>query len=95
MGQSTLAVLVAICGGGGLGAIIVALINKRKVDAEAKNTNVQSILDVDQRLNERLVRLEQRVMHLEEENLKLREENFKLKTEVFHENVIVPSKKPT
>lgn len=80
--ESIIMALASLLGGGALATIITTLINKKKTDAEAKNTNIQSILDIDARMNERLVRLEERVAHLEEENIKLKEENMKLKSEI-------------
>ena len=82
-------IILSIVGSGGIGAIITALSTRRKIRAEEQSTNVRSILDVDQRLNDRLVRLEERIATLERENLELRQrelmlnhENTKLKDKV-------------
>lgn len=71
--------LFTVIGSGAIGAIITAIATKRKSDAEAQHTNVQSLLDVDTRLNERISKLEERVAILEAENIKLKEENIVLK----------------
>lgn len=70
-----------LLGGGAFGGIIVAFIGKKKTDAEAKNTNIKSILEIDQRMHDRLVRLEERVAKLETENAELRESNAQFKYE--------------
>ena len=74
-----LAIVAAFGGGAGIAGIITAILSKKKTDAEAENTNIKSILEIDGRLNERMAKLEERVAKLEEENLKLKEENLKLR----------------
>lgn len=71
--------LFTILGSGAIGSLITAFATKRKSDAEAQHTNVQSLLDVDARLNERISKLEERVAMLESENIRLKEENITLK----------------
>ena len=71
--------LFTIIGSGAIGAIISAIATKRKSDAEARHTNVQALLEVDERLNERISKLEERVAALEAENIQLKEENIMLK----------------
>ena len=77
--EFVLAIIGAFGGGAGIAGIITAILSKKKTDAEAENTNIKSILEIDSRLNERMSKLEERVARLEEENLKLKEENLKLR----------------
>ena len=84
-------VLVALFGGGVIGVIIRALVEKRKINAEATNTNIKSLLEIDQRMNERMAKLEERVANLEQENYKLKSEKLELEKET-HELKIVISK---
>ena len=77
--EFVLAIIGAFGGGAGIAGIITAILSKKKTDAEAENTNIKSILEIDGRLNERMAKLEERVAKLEEENLKLRAENLKLR----------------
>ena len=77
--ELVLAIVAAFGGGAGIAGIITAILSKKKTDAEAENTNIKSILEIDARLNERMSKLEERVARLEEENLKLKEENLKLR----------------
>ena len=74
-----LAIVGAFGGGAGIAGIITAILSKKKTDAEAQNTNIKSILEIDGRLNDRMAKLEERVAKLEEENLKLKMENLKLR----------------
>ena len=62
----------SLLGGGVIGAIVKSLTEKRKVNAEATNTNIKSMLEIDQRMNERMAKLEERVANLEQENYKLK-----------------------
>ena len=71
--------LFTVIGSGAIGAIITAIATKRKSDAEAQHTNVQALLEVDERLNERISKLEERVAALEAENIQLKEENIMLR----------------
>ena len=71
-------VLVALFGGGVVGVVIKALTEKRKINAEANNTNIKSILEIDQRMNERMAKLEERMAHLEQENYTLKSEKLNL-----------------
>ena len=74
-----LAIVGAFGGGAGIAGIITAILSKKKTDAEAQNTNIKSIWEIDGRLNDRMAKLEERVAKLEEENLKLKMENLKLR----------------
>ena len=65
-------VIVALFGGGVVGVVIKALTEKKKLNAEANNTNIKSLLEIDQRMNERMTKLEERVANLEQENYKLK-----------------------
>ena len=76
-------VLVALFGGGVVGVVIKALTEKRKINAEANNTNIKSLLEIDQRMNERMAKLEERVAHLEAENYTLKSEKLNLE-KAFH-----------
>lgn len=83
-------IIVALFGGGVVGVVIKALIEKRKINAEANNTNIKSLLEIDQRMNERMAKLEERVAHLEQENYKLKSEKLELekKAHVLEAEVI-------
>ena len=74
-------VIVALFGGGVVGVVIKALTEKKKVNAEANNTNIKSLLEIDQRMNERMTKLEERVANLEQENYKLKSEKLSLEKE--------------
>jgi predicted RNase H-like nuclease (RuvC/YqgF family) len=74
--------LFTVIGSGAIGAIVTAIATKRKSDAEAQHTNVQALLEVDSRLNERISKLEERVAVLEAENIELKEENIMLKSQL-------------
>ena len=69
-------VIVALFGGGVVGVVIKALTEKKKLNAEANNTNIKSLLEIDQRMNERMTKLEERV------NKELKKENELLKAEL-------------
>ena len=74
-------IVVALFGGGVVGVIIRAFIDKRKIVAEATNTDINSLLEIDQRMTERMARLEERVANLEQENYKLKSEKLSLEKE--------------
>lgn len=78
---SLITVIVSLFGGGVVGVVIKALTEKRKVNAEANNTNIKSILEIDQRMNERMTKLEERVANLEQENYRLKSEKLALEEE--------------
>ena len=71
----------SLLGGGVIGAIVKSLTEKRKVNAEATSTNIKSLLEIDQRMNERMSKLEARVANLEQENYKLKLEKLNLEKE--------------
>ena len=71
----------SLLGGGVIGAIVKSLTEKRKVNAEAINTDIKSMLEIDQRMNERMAKLEERVANLEQENYKLKSEKLSLEKE--------------
>lgn len=84
-------ILGSLFGGGVIGVIIKAFMERKKVNAEATNTNIKSLLEIDQRMNERMAKLEERVANLEQENYKLKSdkltlerENHRLQTIVTH-----------
>lgn len=77
------AIIVALFGGGVIGVVVKALIEKRKINAEATNTNIKSLLEIDQRMNERMAKLEERVANLEQENYKLKSEKLVLEKETY------------
>ena len=70
-------IIVALFGGGVVGVVIKALTEKKKINAEANNTNIKSLLEIDQRMNERMAKLEERVANLEQENYKLSKKGMK------------------
>lgn len=82
-------VLVALFGGGVVGVVIKALTEKRKINAEANNTNIKSLLEIDQRMNERMAKLEERVANLEAENYTLKTEKLNLEKETHKLNSII------
>lgn len=77
-------VVVALFGGGVMGVIIKALTEKKKINAEANNTNIKSLLEIDQRMNERMAKLEERVANLEQENYKLKSDKLRLEKEAHN-----------
>ena len=79
--SNLITVIVALFGGGVVGVVIKALTEKRKINAEANNTNIKSLLEIDQRMNERMAKLEERVANLEQENYKLKSEKLVLEKE--------------
>jgi len=78
---NVVAIIVALFGGGVLGVIIKAFTEKKKINAEATNTNIKSLLEIDQRMNERMAKLEERVANLEQENYKLKSDKLSLEKE--------------
>lgn len=82
-------VIVALFGGGVVGVVIKALTEKRKINAEANNTNIKSILEIDQRMNERMAKLEARVANLEQENYKLKSEKLELEKETHRLEAVI------
>ena len=74
-------VIVALFGGGVVGVVIKAFTEKKKLNAEANNTNIKSLLEIDQRMNERMTKLEARVANLEQENYKLKSDKLSLEKE--------------
>ena len=84
-----IAVIVALFGGGVVGAFIKALTEKKKLNAEANNTNIKSLLEIDQRMNERMAKLEERVANLEQENYKLKSDKLTLEKETHRLQALV------
>lgn len=82
-------VVVALFGGGVVGVVIKALTEKKKLNAEANNTNIKSLLEIDQRMNERMAKLEERVANLEQENYKLKSEKLLLEKETHRLETLV------
>ena len=82
-------IIGSLFGGGVIGVIIKALMERKKVDAEANNTNIKSLLEIDQRMNERMAKLEERVANLEQENYKLKSEKLILEKEAHRLQTIV------
>lgn len=78
---NVLTILGSLLGGGVIGVIVKALTEKSKLNAEATNTNIKSLLEIDQRMNERMAKLEERVANLEQENYKLKSEKLSLEKE--------------
>lgn len=74
-------VICSLLGGGVIGVIVKAFTEKSKLNAEATNTNIKSLLEIDQRMNERMAKLEERVANLEQENYKLKSEKLSLEKE--------------
>lgn len=82
-------VMVALFGGGVVGVIIKAFTEKKKLNAEANNTNIKSLLEIDQRMNERMAKLEERVANLEQENYKLKSDKLILEKETHRLETLV------
>ena len=76
-------IMVALFGGGVIGVVVKAFTEKRKINAEATNTNIKSLLEIDQRMNERMAKLEERVANLEQEDYKLKSEKLLLEKETY------------
>ena len=79
--SSLITIIVSLFGGGVVGVVIKAFTEKRKINAEANNTNIKSLLEIDQRMNERMAKLEERVANLEQENYKLKSDKLSLEKE--------------
>lgn len=82
-------VIVALFGGGVVGVVIKAFTEKKKLNAEANNTNIKSLLEIDQRMNERMAKLEERVANLEQENYKLKSDKLALEKETHRLQALV------
>ncbi len=82
-------VVVALFGGGVVGVVIKAFTEKKKLNAEANNTNIKSLLEIDQRMNERMAKLEERVANLEQENYKLKSDKLVLEKEAHRLETLV------
>ena len=82
-------ILGSLFGGGVIGVIIKAFMERKKVNAEATNTNIKSLLEIDQRMNERMAKLEERVANLEQENYKLKSEKLTLEKENHRLQIVV------
>ena len=88
--MTTLVTIIgSLFGGGVIGVIIKAFMERKKVNAEATNTNIKSLLEIDQRMNERMAKLEERVANLEQENYKLKSEKLTLEKENHRLQTIV------
>lgn len=87
--SNLITVIVALFGGGVVGVVIKALTEKRKINAEANNTNIKSLLEIDQRMNERMAKLEERVANLEQENYKLKSDKLTLEKETHRLSTLV------
>ena len=87
--SSLITVIIALFGGGAVGVVIKALTEKRKINAEANNTNIKSLLEIDQRMNERMAKLEERVANLEQENYKLKSDKLTLEKETHRLSALV------
>lgn len=76
-------IVVSTLGGGVIGVVAKVLSERGKVKAEATNTNIKSLLEIDQRMNERMAKLEERVANLEQENYKLKSDKLSLEKETL------------
>ena len=74
-------IIASLLGGGVIGAIAKTFGERHKVNAEATSTNIKSLLEIDQRMNERMAKLEERVANLEQENYKLKSDKLNLEKE--------------
>ena len=82
-------VVVALFGGGVVGVVIKAFTEKKKLNAEANNTNIKSLLEIDQRMNERMAKLEARVANLDQENYKLKSDKLALEKETHRLEILI------
>ena len=82
-------IIVSLFGGGVVGVVIKAFTEKRKINAEANNTNIKSLLEIDQRMNERMAKLEERVANLEQENYKLKSDKLSLEKETHRLEILI------
>lgn len=82
-------VIATLFGGGVVGVVIKAFTEKTKLNAEANNTNIKSLLEIDQRMNERMAKLEERVANLEQENYKLKSDKLALEKETHRLEALV------
>lgn len=73
--------LIAIIGSAGFSAIVTHLLTKRKQNAEVMAIQTQAILDMDQRLTEKVTTLEQKVLFLEQENTILKQDIQKIRSQ--------------
>ena len=86
---SVFTIIASLFGGGVVGVVIKALTEKKKLNAEANNTNIKSLLEIDQRMKERMAKLEERVANLEQENYKLKSDKLVLEKETHRlENLV-------
>ena len=76
-------VIISLLGGGVVGVVAKTIGERRKINAEATNTNIKSLLEIDQRMNERMAKLEERVANLEQENYKLKSDKLSLEKETL------------
>lgn len=86
---SLITIIVSLFGGGVVGVVIKAFTEKQKINAEANNTNIKSLLEIDQRMNERMAKLEERVANLEQENYKLKSDKLSLEKETHRLTALV------
>ena len=86
---SLITVIISLFGGGVIGVAIKALSEKKKINAEATNTNIKSLLEIDQRMNERMAKLEERVANLEQENYKLKLDKLALEKETHRLQTVI------
>lgn len=87
--MNLITVIVALFGGGVVGVVIKAFTEKKKLNAEANNINIKSLLEIDQRMNERMAKLEERVANLEQENYKLKSDKLALEKETHRLEALV------
>ncbi|MCL2631526.1 MAG: hypothetical protein FWD45_00300 [Coriobacteriia bacterium] len=73
--------LVSLLAGGGFVAVVNALANRSKTRAETENMSIKSLLEVDERMSNRMTSLETRLAAYEEKNAELRGEILELKAE--------------
>lgn len=74
-------IVTSILGGGVIGVVVTALVNKKKVNADAESVGIKSMLDINAAINDRLMHVEGRVANLEKENFTVKEENLLLRSE--------------
>ena len=77
-----IAIVSCIFGAGGIASVVTALVSRKKNNAEAEATHIRSILEIDERIYDRLTKLEERVATLERENFELKQRELQL----THEN---------
>jgi len=82
---------VSLLAGGGAVAAINAIATRGKTKAEAENTSIRSLLEVDERMNLRMTGLETRLAGYEEKIAELRSEILELEADKHRLQLMIDS----